>query len=87
MTTKETGSDSLEKESFCVSQTLEEAKMVLKNVDRIQLSLNELNGNVEKHNNEVKDMTEQLDDLNGSVLEMENFILYLNWIQKVEDLR
>lgn len=87
MTTKETGSDSLEKESFCVSQTLEEAKMVLKNVDRIQFSLNELNGNVEKHNNEVKDMTEQLDDLNGSVLEMENFILYLNWIQKVEDLR
>lgn len=77
----------MEKESFCVSQTLEEAKMVLKNVDRIQFSLNELNGNVEKHNNEVKDMTEQLDDLNGSVLEMENFILYLNWIQKVEDLR
>jgi archaellum component FlaC len=72
---------------LCVGKTIEDAGLALENVDKIKCNLEELNTNVDEHNDKVNTIIKQLDGLNNTVKELENLISYINWLQKVEDLR
>ena len=72
---------------MCIGKTIEDAKLALENVDRLQSNFEELNNDVEQHNDRVVGLIKQLDDLNNTVKELENLISYIKWIQRVEELR
>ena len=72
---------------LCVWKTIEDANLALESVDRIQCDLDMLNSSVDKHNEKVKGVIEQLSSLNSTVKELENLMSYIKWLQKVENLR
>ncbi|CAB4002313.1 RAD50-interacting 1-like, partial [Paramuricea clavata] len=71
---------------LCVGKTIEDANLVLGNVDKIQCNLGELNDCFDEHNGKVDNVIKQLDSLNKTVNELENLTSYIKWLQRVEDL-
>lgn len=80
-------SESSSSAPVCVGKTVEDANLALENVDKIQCNLEELNSSVDEHNEKVDVVIEQLSSLNNTVKELEHLMSYINWLQKVEDLR